>query len=55
MRALAVLAVLLSPAIPVAADELWSRLGLPGPVSVEVPSLDGRTVRAGDPLFPRLD
>ncbi len=52
---LAHLAALLSPVMPVAMQELWSRLGYDGAPALHPPSPSGQTVRAGDPLFPRLD
>ncbi len=57
-RALTVLATLLFPIMPRKMGELAARLGLDdvptveGSLSVE---LAGRTVRRGDPLFPRPD
>jgi methionyl-tRNA synthetase len=53
--ALASLAALTWPAIPGAAQELWSRLGLPGEPSLQAPPLEGLRVRGGDSLFPRLE
>ena len=52
---LAHLAALLSPVMPGAMQELWSRLGYDGAPSVEPSSPVGHTVRIGDPLFPRLE
>jgi methionyl-tRNA synthetase len=60
---LRLMALMLSPIIPRAAQELWSRLGLEGNVT-ELTLLEhgtwgrlqeGTKVRVGDPLFPRLD
>ena len=62
LEVLRIVAVLASPAIPVAAEELWRRLGLSGsPTEVRVPDgvawggyPGGVPVIKGDPLFPRL-
>ena len=62
LEVLRIVAVLASPAIPRAAAELWSRLGLPGsPTDVRVPDdlawggyPGGLAVTKGEPLFPRL-
>jgi methionyl-tRNA synthetase len=64
-RELADLALALSPAIPQAANRLWSMLGLGDRIeSLQQVGLDlfttahvttGRRVRAGDAVFPRLD
>ena len=57
-RALAVLATLLFPIMPGKMSELASRLGLDEVPTVEgslTVELAGRTVRRGDPLFPRPD
>jgi methionyl-tRNA synthetase len=61
--ALRLMALMLSPIIPRAAQELWSRLSLEGDVTEltlqeqgswhRLPQ--GSEVHAGDPLFPRLD
>ncbi|HVL64559.1 MAG TPA: methionine--tRNA ligase [Actinomycetota bacterium] len=61
--ALRLMALMTAPAIPRAAQELWSRLGLEGEVSSRrfpdelrwglLPA--GNKVSVGDPLFPRLD
>jgi methionyl-tRNA synthetase len=56
--ALATLAALLHPFIPQAMEELANRLGLAAvPTLDELPelSLEGNTVRRGEPLFPRAD
>ena len=53
--ALTVTAALLSPAMPVAMAELWSRLGLAGAPTLDRPDVTGRRVRSGDALFPRLE
>jgi methionyl-tRNA synthetase len=60
---LRLMALMLSPIIPRAAQELWNRLGLEGNLTdLTLPEhgtwgrlLEGTRVRAGDPLFPRLD
>jgi methionyl-tRNA synthetase len=60
---LRLMALMLSPIIPRAAQELWSRLSLEGDVTqltLDEHGSWGRLpaespVRAGDPLFPRLD
>jgi methionyl-tRNA synthetase len=54
-EALAVVAALLSPVMPGAMSELWSRLGYEGEPRLDVPAPEGNTVRAGDPLFPRIE
>ncbi|HEX2235881.1 MAG TPA: class I tRNA ligase family protein, partial [Actinomycetota bacterium] len=61
--ALRLAALVLSPAVPRAAQQLWERLGLPGgaaDASLERDGTWGRlpsgtSVSAGAPLFPRLD
>jgi methionyl-tRNA synthetase len=62
LEALRVGAVLISPAMPKAAAELWRRLGLPGGPGDGPLEVTGRfgtfpatTVEKGDPLFPRLE
>jgi methionyl-tRNA synthetase len=62
LEALRIVAVLASPAIPAACDELWRRIGLAGsPGQVELPDAvawggypGGLEVTKGAPLFPRL-
>jgi methionyl-tRNA synthetase len=64
LEALRILAVLASPAIPTAADEIWRRIGLSGsPSSLRgaLPAVaewggypGGLPVEKGPPLFPRL-
>ena len=62
LEVLRIVALLTSPALPVAAAEIWRRLGLDGdPAHQRLPAAaewggyeGGRTVRRGDPLFPRL-
>jgi methionyl-tRNA synthetase len=62
LEVLRIVAVLASPAIPRAAEALWTRLGLAGvPSDVPVPDglewggyPGGLAVAKGDPLFPRL-
>jgi methionyl-tRNA synthetase len=59
VQLLARTAVLLGPALPTKAEELWRTLGGPGSVHDRrldaLPSLDtaGWRVRAATPLFPR--
>jgi methionyl-tRNA synthetase len=60
---LRILAVLISPIMPGAADRLWEQLGIPEPLDAQrVPGAarwgqlePGTKTRKGDPLFPRLD
>jgi len=62
LEALRILAVLSSPAVPRAAQEIWRRIGLPGAVTdARLPAAaawggypGGLTVATGDPLFPRI-
>ena len=61
LEALRIVAILASPAVPQAAQAVWSRIGLPGSVSDQrLPDAaswggypGGLTVVKGDPLFPR--
>lgn len=61
LEALRIVTVLVSPAIPTAAGEIWRRLGLPGAVSDQrLPAAaawggypGGLPVEKGPPLFPR--
>jgi methionyl-tRNA synthetase len=63
LEALRVVALLASPAIPRAANELWRRLGLPGALEDQrLPDAAawgrgpaGTTLEKGDPLFPRIE
>ncbi len=55
VEALAALAALLSPVMPVAMRELWGRLGYEGEPRLDAPSPDGNRVRAAEALFPRLE
>ena len=55
-------ALLLSPFIPRAAQELWRRLGQDGEVAAQTYELarwgglaEGTKIEAGDPLFPRIE
>jgi hypothetical protein len=41
--------------MPLAMQELWSRLGYEGPPSVEAPAPEGNRITVGDPLFPRIE
>jgi methionyl-tRNA synthetase len=52
---LAHVAALLSPVMPLAMTELWSRLGYEGDPRLEPSAPAGNRVRVGDPLFPRLE
>jgi methionyl-tRNA synthetase len=52
---LAHLAALLSPVMPDATRELWSRLGYEGAPALNPESPAGHTIRVGDALFPRLE
>jgi len=57
-HALATLATLLHPVLPQAMEELASRVGLdavPRLFELDTLSLEGHTVRRGDPLFPRAE
>ncbi len=47
--------VLLWPAIPVAAEELWSRLGYEGRPALGAEPVTGHELRKGEALFPRLE
>jgi methionyl-tRNA synthetase len=61
LEALRIVAILASPAVPVAAQAIWDRIGLPGRVEDQrLPTAGkwggypgGRPVVKGDPLFPR--
>ncbi|MFM8267600.1 MAG: methionine--tRNA ligase [Ilumatobacteraceae bacterium] len=61
LEALRIVAILASPAVPGSADEVWSRLGMPGHVADQrLPDAvrwggypGGLPVVKGDPLFPR--
>jgi methionyl-tRNA synthetase len=60
---LRILAVLIQPIMPAAAERLWTQLGLPGAVADQrVPEAAvwgqlpvGTTTHKGDALFPRLE
>ena len=61
-ESLRLLALILSPFIPRAAQELWSRLGQEGEVAAQTFELarwggltEGTKVATGDPLFPRIE
>ena len=62
LEALRIVTILVSPAMPATADEIWRRLALDGtPTSVPLADATtwgqfpaGRAVVKGDPLFPRL-
>jgi methionyl-tRNA synthetase len=62
LEALRIVTILVSPAMPATADEIWRRLALDGsPTSVPLAAATewgqfpvGRAVVKGDPLFPRL-
>jgi len=61
LEVLRIVAVLVSPAMPSTAREIWSRIGLPGaPTDERLPGAaawggypGGLTVDKGAPLFPR--
>jgi methionyl-tRNA synthetase len=61
LEVLRIVAILITPAMPAAAAEIWSRIGLEGdPSSARVPAdavwgqyPGGVPVVKGDPLFPR--
>jgi methionyl-tRNA synthetase len=65
LEVLRIVAILVAPAMPAAADEIWRRIGLtgspgaPGVAAIETGELEwgrypgGLTVEHGDPLFPR--
>ena len=62
VESLRLMALLLSPFIPRAAQELWERLGQEGEVAHKTFELarwgtlaEGTNVRTGDPLFPRIE
>ncbi|MFI5046608.1 MAG: methionine--tRNA ligase [Acidimicrobiia bacterium] len=63
LEALRIVALLASPLVPHACDDLWRRLGLPGsPTDQRLPDAAawgllpaGSTLEKGAPLFPRLD
>jgi methionyl-tRNA synthetase len=55
VEGLATLAALLSPVIPLASRELWSRLGFEGDPRLDAPTPDGNRVRVGEALFPRIE
>jgi methionyl-tRNA synthetase len=54
-RAIAAVAGLLSPVMPSAMADLWSRLGYEGEPVLDAPPPQGNRVRIGESLFPRLD
>jgi len=61
-EALRLMALMLSPFIPRAAQELWTRLGQKGEVAAETFAAarwgglsEGTKISTGDPLFPRLE
>jgi methionyl-tRNA synthetase len=61
LEVLRIVAVLISPAMPGTADEIWRRIGMEGaPAAARVPGdvawggyPGGAQVVKGDPLFPR--
>ncbi len=55
VHSLAWAASLLSPVMPIAMTDLWSRLGYEGVARLEPPGPAGNRVRAGEALFPRLE
>ncbi|HYZ91101.1 MAG TPA: methionine--tRNA ligase [Actinomycetota bacterium] len=54
-EALANVAALLAPVMPIAMRELWGRLGYEGEPRVDPPAPAGNRVTPGDALFPRLE
>jgi methionyl-tRNA synthetase len=62
LEAIRLVSILISPAMPSVADEIWRRLGLKGSPTDTVFStssrwgqyVKGSTVLKGDPLFPRI-
>jgi methionyl-tRNA synthetase len=61
-EALRIVAVAVSPVMPGAAQEIWSRLGTAGDVNAQRESAlawggiaPGQTIRSGSALFPRID
>jgi methionyl-tRNA synthetase len=54
-EALAALAVLLSPVMPDACRDLWTRLGYEGEPHLDPPSPAGNRIRTGESLFPRIE
>jgi methionyl-tRNA synthetase len=54
-EALAALAVLLSPVMPVACRDLWSRLGYGEDPHMGFPPPSGNRIRTGEALFPRIE
>ena len=63
LDSLRLIALMTSPVVPRAAQELWRRLGQPGEVARRAYAADavfgrlepGATVEVGEPLFPRLE
>jgi methionyl-tRNA synthetase len=63
LEALRIVAILALPAIPVTADQIWQRLGLPGAVTdARVPAdlawggyPGGLRITKSTPLFPRKE
>ncbi len=54
-EALTALAALLSPVMPIAMKDLWSRLGFEGDPKLGAASPSGNRVRVGEALFPRIE
>ncbi|MEX0873524.1 MAG: methionine--tRNA ligase [Actinomycetota bacterium] len=54
-EALTALAALLSPVMPVAMRELWSRLGYEGEPRLGAQAPSGNRIRVGEALFPRIE
>lgn len=54
-NAVTTVAALLSPVMPGAMRELWSRFGYDGEPRLDSPSPSGNATRTGPPLFPRLE
>ncbi len=54
-RALAAVSALLSPVMPLAMRDLWTRLGYEGEPSLDAPAPEGNRITVGEALFPRLE
>jgi methionyl-tRNA synthetase len=54
-RALATVSALLSPVMPHAMQDLWTRLGYAGDPVLDAPAPEGNRITVGEALFPRLE
>jgi methionyl-tRNA synthetase len=54
-RALAAVSALLSPVMPPAMQDLWTRLGYEGAPTLDAPAPEGNRITVGEALFPRLE